>query len=268
MQSTSHPEGHAEGLIAASSRPHPLPVPDQTLALRLDGRRLVRVLLGIAAGLVVVGFLAEYSERYLPDFPGRDLIASLTYLNGETNLPSTFSALLLLGAGVLLGVIARVQWALQDSQRQVWTGLALLFGYLALDEAAGLHERLIVPVQGLVRTDGVLHYAWVVPYGALTILVLLACLRFLRQLPPATRAGMLLAGFLYVGGAFGFELIEGYVKTLHGRHTFLMEVLITVEEALEMFGVILLIAALLAYIREYLPGLRVQWSLKPEPPAA
>lgn len=264
MQSTPH----AEGLVAASSRSQPLPVPDQRLTLRLDERRFVRALLGLAAGLVVVGFLGEYSERYLPDFPGRDLIASLTYLNGETNLPSTFSALLLLGAGVLLGVIARVKWALRDPQRRVWAGLAFLFGYLALDEAAGLHERLIVPMQGLINTDGVLHYAWVVPYGALTILVLLACLRFLRQLPPRTRAGMLLAGFLYVGGAFGFELTEGYVKTLYGRHTFLMEVLITAEEALEMLGIILLIAALLAYIREYLPGLQVQWRLKADPPSA
>lgn len=268
MQSTPHTEGHAEGLAAAFSRSHPLPVPDQRLALRLDGRWLVRGLMGVAAGLIVVGFLGEYSEWYLPDFPGRDLIASLTYLNGETNLPSTFSALLLLGAAVLLGVIARVKGALQDSQRRVWTGLALLFSYLALDEAAGLHERLIVPVQGLVRTDGVLHYAWVVPYGVLTVLVLLACLRFLRELSPRTRARMLLAGFLYVGGAFGFELIEGYVKTLYGRHTFLMEVLITAEETLEMFGVILLIATLLAYIREDLPGLQVQWGLKAGPPPA
>lgn len=268
MQSTSQAEGHAEGLVAAASRLSPLPVPDQRLDLRLNGRRLVRVLLGTAAGLVVVGFLSEYSERYLPDFPGRDLIASLTYLNGETNLPSTFSALLLLGAAALLGVIARVKWMLQDAQRRVWTGLALLFSYLALDEAAGLHERLIVPVQGLVKTDGVLHYAWVVPYGALTILVLLACLRFLRQLPARTRAQMLLAGCLYVGGAFGFELMEGYVKTLYGRHNFMMEVLITAEEALEMFGVILLIAALLSYIRGYLPGLLVQWGLKTESPSS
>lgn len=79
---------------------------------------------------------------------------------------------------------------------------------------------------------------------------------------------MLLAGCLYVGGAFGFELMEGYVKTLYGRHNFMMEVLITAEEALEMFGVILLIAALLAYIREYLPGLLVQWGLKTESPSS
>ncbi|MDL2344573.1 hypothetical protein QOL99_10435 [Deinococcus sp. MIMF12] len=264
MQSTPQ----AEGLITAASRSHPLPTPDQQLTLQLNGRRLVRTLLGTAAVLIVVGFLGEFSTRFLPDFFGRDLLASLTYLGGETNLPATFSALLLLGAAALLGTIARIKWALQDSQRRVWTGLAFLFGVLALDEAAGLHERLIVPVQKVIKTDGVLHYAWVVPYGALTILVLLACLRFLRHLPARTRAGMLLAGVLYVGGAFGFELIEGYVKTLYGRHTFLMEGLITVKESLEMFGVILLIATLFAYIREYLPGLRVQVGLNTEAPRA
>ncbi|UBV44328.1 hypothetical protein LAJ19_14260 (plasmid) [Deinococcus taeanensis] len=237
------------------------PLAGQRVPLRLNDRRIIRFLSVTAAVLIAVGFWGIYSKTFLPDFFARDLVWSLTYLNGETNLPSLFSTLLLLSAAAALGVIALARRAALDPFRRVWTGLTLLFVYLGLDEGASLHELLIEPVHDLVKVEGALHYAWVVPYGLLALTVFVVCLRFLRHLPRGTRNGMLLAGAVYISGAFGLELAEGYVRTLMGRDTFLMEILITAEEALEMAGVILFLSTLLRYVRLALPDLELRVGL-------
>ena len=111
-----------------------------------------------------------------------------------------------------------------------------------------LHERLIVPVRSLVSGSGFLYYAWVLPYGILVALFLAVYAGFVRRLPAATRRLFLLAGALYVSGALGFELVEGlYASRAGGR---LFAALITVEECLEMLGVVLFIYALLSYLKE------------------
>ncbi|MFC4427060.1 hypothetical protein [Deinococcus navajonensis] len=248
--------------FAVKAAPRIVPLAGQRVALRLNERRLLRILWTTAAVLIAVGFWGIYSKTFLPDFFARDLVWSLTYLNGETNLPALFSTLLLLLAAAVLGVIALARTAALDTYRSVWTGLTVLFVYLGVDEGASLHEKLIEPVHDLIKTEGIFHYAWVVPYGLLALTVLVICLRFLRHLPRATRNGLLLSGALYVTGAFGLELAEGYVHTLMGRDTFIMEILITIEEALEMAGVILFITTLLHYIRIALPDFELRVGLK------
>ncbi|MVN87140.1 hypothetical protein GO986_10200 [Deinococcus sp. HMF7620] len=248
-----------------STQPAPhVPISNSRVVLRLRGPALIRVLSLTAALLVSLGFWGIYSVTYLPDYFARDLIVSLTYLNGETNLASLFSTLLLLLVAAVLGVIALAKAATHDAYRRVWTGLALLFVFLGIDEGVSLHELLIEPVHRLVKVEGVLYYAWVVPYGLLALAVMVACARFLRHLPQAVRRGMLLSGALYISGALGLELAEGYVHTLMGRHTFVMEVLITAEEALEMAGSILFLATLLRYLRLGLPGLELRLSQQPD----
>ena len=72
------------------------------------------------------------------------------------------------------------------------------------------------------------------------------------RLPDKTRLVFFMSGALYVGGAIGFELIEGCfveqqrIDNLIYSLTYSM--LITVEESLEMGGVILFIWALLVYL--------------------
>ncbi|MFC4637091.1 hypothetical protein [Deinococcus hohokamensis] len=253
------------GFVAKTKKalPH-TPLVGQRVPLRLSERHVIRGLSWTAAALIVVGFWGIYSVTYLPDYFARDLVWSLTYLNGESNLPALFSVLLMLSVAAVLGVIALAKTAALDAYRRVWTGLALLFVYLGIDEGAALHEKLIEPVHSLVKAEGVLHYAWVVPYGLLALGVLVVCLRFLRHLPRAVAGGMLLSGALYVCGAFGLELAEGYVHTLMGRQTFVMEMLITAEEALEMAGVILFLATLLRYVRTGLPDFELRVGLKAE----
>lgn len=240
--------------------PHPVTA-GQHVRVAFNERRLVRVLAVTAAVLVVVGFWSIYSVRFMPDFFARDLIWNLTYLNGEANLPALFSTLLLLFAALVIGAIAAVKRRLRDRFAHTWTGLALLAAYLGIDEGASLHEKWTEPMADLFQTGGILHYAWVIPYSLLMITVLFASLRLLTSLPSTVRIGLIMSGIVYVGGALGMELAEGWVRTNLGRENFLMEVLITIEDGLEMAGVILLISTLLRYIRLYLPGMELSLSM-------
>ncbi len=248
---------------AAAVRPEAASLP---LALVLQERRVVGTLLGIAAFLGLAGLVSLIAKLYLTDFFGRDLFIGLFALNNESNLPAAFSALLLLLATLILGVIA---WARRQGDRAdavSWKALTFIFGFLALDEATMLHERTADITRSVVKTDGLLHYAWVLPYGVLALIVGLAFVRFLIQLPVSVRNRVIVAGVIYVMGALGFELIEGMVVTAGGTQNLLNQSLVVVEEVMEMLGVILFIGALLSYIRMYVPDLQLRLSVAPASP--
>ena len=60
-----------------------------------------------------------------------------------------------------------------------------------------------------------------------------------------------MAATLYIGGVIGMELFGGSFPELHGSRAFFLPLMITtVEESLEMAGVIIFIWALLVYIAD------------------
>lgn len=71
---------------------------------------------------------------------------------------------------------------------------------------------------------------------------------FRSKLPRRSRWLFVLAGALYVGGALGVEALSGRQEWLHGGHTAGYHAVITVEELLEMAGLVVFIFALLDYI--------------------
>ena len=75
-------------------------------------------------------------------------------------------------------------------------------------------------------------------------------LKFWWNLPVKTRACFLIAALLYLGGAVGLELIDGNYAEIHGKTNLIYMLLSTVEEALEMAGIIVFIYGLLGYISE------------------
>jgi hypothetical protein len=60
----------------------------------------------------------------------------------------------------------------------------------------------------------------------------------------------MVAATLFIGGALGFELVGGRWVELHGKENLTCSMIATVEESLEMAGVIVFIYALLKYIAE------------------
>lgn len=211
------------------------------------------------AGVVTCLTIANSAVLWVKFRFGRDHLFGLTAFfdfNREGNLPAFYSACGLLLAAVLFLIIANDARQRGERWSRQWLGLGLIFLYLAIDEAAEIHGVLTELIGHLVDTSGILLFAWVIPYALLTLLVAVVYLPFTLALPAATRTFVILAGVIYVAGALGMELVGGAVVSAHGgvagggleywEHA----VAYTIEEALEMSGVVLLIYALLRYIAE------------------
>jgi hypothetical protein len=120
---------------------------------------------------------------------------------------------------------------------------------MAIDEAFQFHERLNIPVGTLLGDGslGIFYFPWVIPGIALVSVLGLYFLRFLLHLPAATGLSFLMAATLYIGGAIGVELIGSSHAELHGYENLTYSMIATLEESLEMAGLIVFIWALLNY---------------------
>lgn len=226
-----------------------------TIQLLARRRSTVTRALSVATALLV---MTHIGWQLFKHWTGHDYVRGLIklfHLDEERNVPTLFSTLLLLTAAALLIWIRR-QAKLQGS-RDVgkWTVLAIGFVYIAIDEFGHIHEQLILPGRELLGdgAPGIFHYAWVVPATAIVLGLTVYFLGFLLRLPAPTRLGFIVGGVLFVGGAIGFEMLEGRHDKLYGEHNLTYMVYVTIEETLEMVGVIVFIHALLHYIDQHVP---------------
>lgn len=213
-------------------------------------------ILGAVAFLLV---LASIGGQLLKFLLGHDYVqglVSLFDLSSEGNIPTFFSELLMLFAALLLAVIAILNGKNKTPDVSKWIILSLGFLYMAYDEAFQVHEMLVDPVRRLFgySTFGFFYYAWVIPGIALIFVLGLFFLKFLLRLPATTRFTFLLSATLYIGGCIGFELIGGSYDELHGSNNLAYNMISTVEESLEMAGLILFIYGLLTYIADNYEG--------------
>ncbi|NJD07874.1 MAG: hypothetical protein FIA97_15480 [Methylococcaceae bacterium] len=194
----------------------------------------VLLILANLAGLVAKFHLGDASVHgWVPMFD----------LDGERNVPSVFSTGLIMLCSAAMALLAERD---RPSNRLAWQGLSIIFVFLAADELISLHERLIEPVRSGLHTSGLLYLAWLIPYGLGCAVIGLAYLRFLLRLPRATRNGILTAAAIYLTGALELEALDGaYLESLHDVHNLPYELMTTLEEALEMAGMIWMLRVLL-----------------------
>lgn len=200
----------------------------------------------LVAGLAVLSLAGQFSGHVLGH--GRLLgFVHLFDLDAETNLPTYVSVLLFVGAALLTGLIARHAWANHESYRWHWLGLAVALVYMSIDDFAMLHESLVEPMQSYL---GLTYFTWVFPGMAVVALFAAAYLPFLWSLDPRWRRLFTASGAMFVGGAIGGELIQGWYLAAHdGQITLTYELIATVEETLELMSLVLLIYTLLEILR-------------------
>lgn len=242
-----------------------LPTPAQVQHFSLAPRKVARLLLWTTAVLVGVHVATQLAISFLSDFIGRDWLNIMFGLGGEANLPATFSGGLLLFSGLLLGAVALEKRRSGAPFAFQWALLSAVFLFLSLDELASIHDNISKPLNRLYATGGALMYVWVVPYGLAVVFLLLSLLKFLLRLPAVTRRLFLLSGVLYVGAALGIELLQAASNSQASGGGPLSFMSVTIEESLEMLGVIVFIYALLTYIEKSLPGFGVQLRVASDP---
>ena len=170
----------------------------------------------------------------------------------EANLPTWFSSFILLASAILLLIIATEKRVRRDRYFIHWAILSAVFLFLSIDESAKLHEAIggmFKRVVGQFLMAGNWSM-WVVPFGVLVLLFAGAYVRFLFSLKPYFRNLFVLAGCIYVFGALGMEVAEIlYLRGLDAKTEIFM-VMVTIEEVMEIGGIILFIYGLLRYIQE------------------
>lgn len=212
----------------------------------LVARYLVAVVLVLLI-LNLVGLVSEYGF-------GTDLI--VFDLDSEGNLPTWVAVLLLAFSALLLGLISLLKVRSEGPFQLHWWGLAALFTAFSFEEVAGFHERLIGPIRAWLSLPGIFHFAWVLAGLVFTLVVGVIYLPFLRHLRASIRNLFVASGALYVGGALGIEMLQGYTEVQFTRQSLWFEFAAFAEEGLELFGVTLFIYTLLRYLQDE-PGVTV-----------
>ncbi len=218
--------------------------------------RPARVLAGLAGVIVVLATLSLLGRLGVWAFPDSEVMRFLGFVvnvDAESNLPSFFSALLLVSCAIGLFAISR------HRPEREWAWLSVMFLVLAADELLAYHERMIIPLRDALGIErGPLYYAWVIPALVFVLAVAGLLMRFLSELDPRTRRSFVLAAVLFLGGALLFEMLGGAVATYRGEESpdvvWSVVTLVTIEEVLEMLGASVFLVSLLDYIGRELPG--------------
>jgi len=206
----------------------------------------------IVGVLVLAGVAVQISKHAL-SFPGHEKLfgaVRLFDLDGESTLPSWYSSLALLWCASLLWLMARAARALGLPHARHWFALSMIFGFVAVDEAARIHETAINPLRRAFNPTGVFYYAWIIPASAAVLIVVLVYLGVVIRLPGPIRRLFFVSFIIFMVGAVGLEMVEGIFQTRyvdpHSRLDF--NLIIAAEECLEMVAVVLFSHALMWHL--------------------
>lgn len=221
-------------------------------------RTVVRTLGYFSLGFLFSGILSHQLKHSFGLLPG---LAHWFNTDGEKNFPALFSCGLLLLSASLLLVITLAKRRERDRYTVAWSGLTVIFTGLAVDEWMSYHEQFTDIVKNApvaLPSDGIFHFAWIVAGIAFIAVIGFAYRNFLAQLPRQYARWFLAAAALYILGAIGLEMVAGYYADNHQQWNRLIWLgLTTVEEGLEMFGIITFIYALLHYIKNTIGDLNI-----------
>lgn len=176
------------------------------------------------------------------------------HLDGEFNIPSFYSSMILLYSSILL--LNAYYTTRSRSPDLYWIVLSVIFVYLAADEFFSFHERLILPIRSYLDLEGYFYFSWILVGAVFVAVVFFSALPFLYRLPKNIALQFCLAGFIYISGVLGVEMIgsneafqsgqiNGWVSTKERGLTY--AIIVTIEESLEIFGVLFFNYTLMQY---------------------
>jgi hypothetical protein len=222
--------------------------------IHFSRRKLMGGLVVVTAFFVGMGILVEIVSRHHESNEGFVAFD----LDQEWNLPTVYSALLLLIASALLALISAQHGRARASDFRYWIVLSFIFCFFGFDELFSFHNsaKHLVPLWfkqvGLFSLRWDLR--WIVIGIPATILIASLFVPFIWRLPRQTAYGIVFAGVVYVGAAIGLEAVGGWWIAKHSRNNWIYSCEVVIEESLEMIGALMFIGVLLAYIERELNG--------------
>ena len=220
--------------------------------IKLNNTKITAALCTIVAGLTILHLIHLYL------FYEHGLYLKQIDLNMEENLPTLYASLALLSCSFYLFIIAHENWKTQTRFRYSWLFLGVIFVFLAYDEYYQVHDPLSKIIRNKIDVAHAFFFAWVIPYSVLSLLFVIAYLRFWLNLASKYKALFFISGFIYILGTLGFEMLGAPYGVMYGRANKMYAFLTTIEELFEMIGIVLFHYTLLGYIVEY----HIEWKIK------
>jgi hypothetical protein len=182
------------------------------------------------------------------------LLFSLFFLDGEGNVPAIFSTWLFLLNAVIFLIVWKAACLSGDSHK-IWLFLSSVFVFLALDESISIHERLIDPLRQALGATGIFYYAWIIPYGVGVVLLAIIAIPVFWRMQKRIRFWFGLSAATYLVATIGLEMISGkYLVMMNEQKDIVWIFMVTLEESLEMVGLIILVYAQLLLLRNKYNG--------------
>lgn len=219
-------------------------------------RFILVILTGIIlflAGMHVLVYLCWYR-----DICGSARGFHMTYgylfdMGAEMNVPTWFST-------VQLSLVALILLAASfaaSGGRWGWRLLSVLFLYLSFDEASDMHGFWASRAGGIQVSDAADGFNWIIPGVVVVATIALAFLPWFLRLPRRTRILFATAATIYVGGGLVFEGLGGLTADEDFSDPLYL-LISTIEETLEMFGISVMLYAVIDHLRGQDLGLRIE----------
>lgn len=238
--------GFTAGRGSVASRPM-----SRYILVRFDPDTIFRRTLCVIAALVGASLFAAFMQierghDYLRGF------SDFVHLDQESNLPTFFSGVQLLGAGSIAWCLSSRESAV--SLRWLWRFLGAGLCFMALDESVCIHEAGNELDLGSWRDVSYFRSAWVVPALAVVAICGAILLKLLLGLPRRTALMLVISGTIFVAGAVGMEMLGARYYQPRGCEDWRYTFCYTFEETLEMLGPALFIRTALRYAIEKRDG--------------
>jgi hypothetical protein len=252
------------------------------MILAIYVKKIVQAMIIAVLLIALVSFVARVA-MYMWGVEGYLQPLRIFDVGEERSIPTWFESMQFMLCSILLAVVTVAKKQRNDRYSLHWSFLSIIFLLLSLDEVASIHEAIGQQSERLLHSatgftpGGAIKFFWVVPGTIFVLILLVAYLRFLADLPQSTRRMFLFAGALFVLGALGLEMLSAQVSSSsEGIANFfgmelglsrqsgsaLPKIMIGLqtcfEEMFEMLGLTAFVYALLAYIRSYVEDISVR----------
>jgi hypothetical protein len=227
-------------------------VSSANLTMTLSPWRVAQAMTAVAVLLT----LLSLSAHWLQYVAGRDHFVEYSHfvnLGDEKNLPTWYSSMILMASSFLLAYIGQKRRRQLDQNWRSWINMAVIFAFLSLDEIVTIHDKIIeTPLIEWLHPTGFWAFPWVIVGWIGVSTFGLAFRRFLGNLPADTRLLFITAGAVFVTGALVLEMVSAYLMDFYVHEIIIRGLVATIQEFMEMFGIVIFIYALLVYIGSHL----------------
>ena len=244
--------------------------PRTHVRVTLSANTIFRILAVAALALGLIGFGANVANSR----DGSDLVwpfARQFDFGEEGNFVNWYQSVTLFACALLLVIIALAKRRAGAPRVLHWVVLAAVVAFVAIDEAAQIHDRTVnafiaaltstaADKAAAPRDSGIFGSTWMFVYLPVGLVLTLVYLRFFFALPRKTRWGLAISAALYLGGAVVVEAIYERVSAADGGETAISFALDACSETFEMLGVAVFAGTLVAYLAREVGGMSVQFS--------